>query len=63
MNQGAFQFGKAHIDGMMRNNKRSERVQFIGRNSLHSFAAGASVDHKKENESLWKQFNQSIVGE
>jgi hypothetical protein len=39
---------------MMRNNKRSERVQFIGRNSLHSFAAGASVDHKKENESLWK---------
>lgn len=41
----------------MRSNKRNERVQFIGRKSIHSFAAGASVDHKKENEYLWRQFN------
>jgi len=46
MNQGAFQFAKLHVDRILEE-MGHERMNYIGRDSSHSFATGAGTDHKK----------------
>lgn len=36
-------------------------MDYVGRRSIHSFAAGANIDNKKENEKLWKDFETKIL--
>jgi 2-oxoglutarate dehydrogenase E1 component len=55
LNQGAFQFAKLHVDRVLAEMGLAP-MAYIGRKSVHSFCTGASSDHKKENDKLWKQF-------
>jgi 2-oxoglutarate dehydrogenase E1 component len=62
MNEGAFQFAKLHIDRLLKKHKflHCPEMQYIGRSSQHSFATGSNIDHKYENEKLWKDFEKAI---
>ena len=56
LNAGAFQFAKLHVDRILADMGLAP-MAYIGRKSVHSFCTGASSDHKKENDALWKQFD------
>lgn len=62
MNEGAFQFAKLHVDRLMRKLRftRSQEMAFVGRQSQHSFATGANINHKYETERLWSDFARAV---
>ena len=62
MNQGAYQFAKLHLDRVFSDQKFSKnKLNFVGRPSIHSFATGSPSDHKKEGETIWKNFDSRIL--
>jgi probable 2-oxoglutarate dehydrogenase E1 component DHKTD1 len=62
MNEGAFQFAKLHIDRLLKKHKftKCPEMRYIGRSSQHSFATGSNIDHKYENDKLWKDFEKAL---
>jgi 2-oxoglutarate dehydrogenase complex dehydrogenase (E1) component-like enzyme len=59
MNEGAFQWAKLHVDRILKKHQIGT-LGYVGRLSQHSFATGASVNHKYETEKLWKDFEAAV---
>jgi len=45
MNQGAFAFAKLHIEAAMRGVGMMKKCEYVGANSVHSFATGCPADY------------------
>ena len=46
MNEGAFQFAKLCVDPILESMGLQEKVKYVGRPSMHSFATGAPSINK-----------------
>lgn len=54
MNQGAFQWAKLHVDRLLEQSPLdAKKMEFVGRQSMHSFCTGAGSEFKAQQAQLW----------
>jgi 2-oxoglutarate dehydrogenase complex dehydrogenase (E1) component-like enzyme len=56
VNQGAFQWAKLHLDRMLADQGKAQ-MNYVGKESMHSYCAGSGTEYKSQVKKLWNDFN------